>query len=78
MSMINPLLPPSENSPIQRVLEITRDILQETALAPALESIARGVRDLYGFRYVTIVAADAMGLDLSRRVLLGYSAEIVA
>ena len=76
--MINPLLPQSETSPIQRVLEITRDILQETELGPALDSIARGVRDLYGFRYVTIVAADARGLDLSRRVLLGYSAEIVA
>jgi diguanylate cyclase (GGDEF)-like protein len=76
--VINPLLPESETSPIQRVLEITRDILQETELGPALDSIARGVRDLYGFRYVTIVAADATGLDLSRRVLLGYSAEIVA
>ena len=76
--VINPLLAQSETTPIQRVLEITRDILQETELSPALESIARGVRDLYGFGYVTIVAADATGGDLSRRVMLGYSAEIAA
>jgi len=76
--VVIPSLAQSETSPIQRVLEITRDILQETELGPALESIARGVRDLYGFGYVTIVAADATGGDLSRRVLLGYPADVVA
>jgi hypothetical protein len=34
----------------ERVLEITRDILRLRELDLALESIARGVTDLLGFR----------------------------
>ena len=57
----------------ERVLEITRDILRLRELDLALESIARGVADLFGFRYVTIVLADGEQTgEMSRRVLLGY------
>src|SRR5579875_833121 len=62
----------------ERVLEITRDILRLRELDLALESIARGVADLFGFRYVTIVLADGNHADgMTRRVLLGYDSEIV-
>ncbi len=62
----------------ERVLEITRDILRLRELDLALESIARGVADLFGFRYVTIVLADGNHADgMTRRVLLGYDGEIV-
>ena len=62
----------------ERVLEITRDILRLRELDLALESIARGVVDLFGFRYVTIVIADGnQSGEMTRRVLLGYSPEIV-
>jgi diguanylate cyclase (GGDEF)-like protein len=63
----------------ERVLEITRDILRLRELDLALESIARGVSDLFGFRYVTIVLADGNQTgEMTRRVLLGYSEEILA
>jgi len=64
-------------SALSRLLEITQDILQAHELEPALHSIARGVADLFGFKYVTIVASDAPGGELYRRVLLGYSPDIV-
>ncbi|MEO7039973.1 MAG: EAL domain-containing protein [Candidatus Elarobacter sp.] len=61
----------------ERVLEITRDILRLRELDLALESIARGVVDLFGFRYVTIVLADGNQTgEMTRRVLLGYGPEI--
>ena len=66
-----------EIEPMARLLEITRDILEEREISSALLSIARGVRDLFAFRYVTIVAADGRGGDLHRRVLLGYSEAVV-
>ncbi|MDB5041680.1 MAG: hypothetical protein JWN27_2406 [Candidatus Eremiobacteraeota bacterium] len=62
----------------ERVLEITRDILRLRELDLALESIARGVTDLFGFRYVTIVLADGnLSGEMSRRVMLGYSDDVV-
>ena len=62
----------------ERVLEITRDILRLRDLDAALESIARGVQDVFGFRYVTIVAADGNRTgEMTRRVLLGYPEEVV-
>jgi len=62
----------------ERVLEITRDILRLRELDLALESIARGVTDLFGFRYVTIVLADGnLTGEMSRRVMLGYTDETV-
>jgi len=63
----------------ERVLEITRDILRLRELDLALESIARGVADLFGFRYVTIVLADGTQTgEMTRRVMLGYGDEIAA
>ena len=61
----------------ERVLEITRDILRLRELDLALESIARGVADLFGFRYVTIVIADGNQTgEMTRRVMLGYPDDI--
>jgi diguanylate cyclase (GGDEF)-like protein len=62
----------------ERVLAITRDILRVQELEPALESIARAVQDLFDFKYVTIVAADASGADMTRRVMLGWPEELTA
>lgn len=64
--------------PFERIVAITRDILSVRGLEPALESIALAVRDLYGFRYVTIVAADESGGDMVRRVMLGWNDDVVA
>jgi diguanylate cyclase (GGDEF)-like protein len=62
----------------ERVLEITRDILRLRELDLALESIARGVADLFGFQYVTIVLADGNQTgEMTRRVLLGYPEPIL-
>ncbi len=62
----------------ERVLEITRDILRLRELDLALESIARGVADLFGFHYVTIVLADGNQTgEMTRRVLLGYPEPIL-
>jgi len=61
----------------ERILEITRDILRLRELDLALESIARGVVDLFGFRYVTIVLEDdQQSEEMIRRVLIGYSDEV--
>jgi diguanylate cyclase (GGDEF)-like protein len=62
----------------ERVLEITRDILRLRELDLALESIARGVSDVFGFEYVTIVLSDGTRSgEMTRRVLLGYDDEII-
>ena len=62
----------------ERVLEITRDILRLRELDLALESIARGVADLFGFRYVTIVLSDGnQSGEMTRRVLLGYDGQVM-
>jgi diguanylate cyclase (GGDEF)-like protein len=63
---------------LERVLSITRDILRAPDLDFALESIARGVADVFGFRYVTIVISEDDGDVLYRRVMYGYPPEIVA
>ncbi|HEX8806264.1 MAG TPA: HAMP domain-containing sensor histidine kinase [Candidatus Aquilonibacter sp.] len=62
---------------LQRLLAITYEILHAQEIAPALESIASAVAELFGFKYVTIVAADAPGGELYRRVLLGFPDEVV-
>ena len=62
---------------LQRLLGITYEILHAAEIAPALESISRAVAELFGFKYVTIVAADAPGGELYRRVLLGFPDEVV-
>jgi diguanylate cyclase (GGDEF)-like protein len=63
----------------ERVLEITGDILRLRELDLALESIARGVADVFGFRYVTIVLAAAGNRsgEMTRRVLLGYDEQLI-
>ncbi|MEO6912855.1 MAG: ATP-binding protein [Candidatus Baltobacteraceae bacterium] len=62
----------SENATLQRLLEITHDILQARELPQALESIAQGVGELFGFKYVSIVASDMPGAELYRRVVHGF------
>jgi signal transduction histidine kinase len=62
---------------LERLLAITHDILQVQDIAPPLESIAESVSILFGFRYVTIVAADEPGGDLYRRVLLGFDPDVI-
>ncbi|MDQ2679577.1 MAG: HAMP domain-containing histidine kinase [Candidatus Eremiobacteraeota bacterium] len=64
----------SENATLARLLEITHDILQARELSAALESIAQGVGDLFGFKYVSIVASDTPGGQLYRRVVHGFDA----
>jgi diguanylate cyclase (GGDEF)-like protein len=59
----------------ERLLAITQDVLRARDHVTALASIANGVHDVFGFRYVTIVAADTKGADLYRRILLGYPEE---
>jgi len=63
---------------LERVLKVTRDILRAPDLEFALESIARGVADLFGFRFVTIVIAEGDDDEMRRRVLHGYDAGTVA
>ena len=62
---------------LQRLLGITYEILHAQDISPALDSIAHAVRELFGFRYVTIVAADAPGGELHRRVLLGFPEKVI-
>ena len=68
---------PQENRALQRLFEITQDILQARDVEPALDSIARGLSELYGFKYVSIVASDRPGGELYRRVITGFPAEEV-
>jgi signal transduction histidine kinase len=65
--------PTASGDLLERLLAITHDILQARDIIPPLESIAESVSILFGFRYVTIVAADEPGGDLYRRVLLGFA-----
>jgi signal transduction histidine kinase len=62
---------------LQRLLGITYEILHAQEISPALESIARAVAELFGFKYVTIVAADAPGGELHRRVLFGFPEDVI-
>lgn len=66
-----------ESRVLERLFEITQDILQAQAAGPALESIARGLSDLYGFKYVSIVATDKPGGEMYRRVIIGFPEEAV-
>lgn len=69
--MRNAQTPTASGDLLERLLAITHDILQARDIVSSLESIAESVSALFGFRYVTIVAADEPGSDLYRRVLLG-------
>ncbi len=68
----------AENRTLERLFEITKDILHSPEIGPALESIARGLRDLFAFNYVSIVASDMAGGELYRRVLVGFPSDIIA
>jgi diguanylate cyclase (GGDEF)-like protein len=61
---------------LERLFEITRDVLGATSLDAALTSLARGVQDLFGWRCVTMVAAEEPNGELRRRVMLGWPEEI--
>ncbi len=63
---------------LERLLAITYDILQADGLEPAVQSIAAGFGEIFGWRYVTIVAASEPGGELRRRAMWGYSSTIVA
>lgn len=63
--------PTASGDLLERLLAITHDILQARDGVSSLESIAESVSMLFGFGYVTIVAADEPSGALYRRVLLG-------
>lgn len=62
---------------LEHLLSITHDILQTQDITSPLESIAQSVATLFGWRFVTIVAADEPGGDLYRRVLLGFGEQVI-
>lgn len=64
-----------EGRTLERLYRITHDILQTNEIGAALDSIARGLSELYGFRYVSIVASDEPGGEMYRRVLTGFPEE---
>lgn len=59
-------------APLARLLAVTRDILEAEDLDRGLDSIAAAVRDLFGFKYVTIVAAEDASAPMQRRVMNGW------
>ncbi len=61
---------------LERLFEITRDVLGASSLDAALTSLARGVQDLFGWRCVTMVAAEEPNGELLRRVMLGWPEEV--
>ena len=62
---------------LERLFEITRDVLGASSLDAALTSLARGVQDLFGWRYVTMVAAEEPNGELRRRVMLGWPQDVI-
>jgi len=68
---------PGSVSELERLFEITRDVLEAPTLDAALTSLARGVQELFGWRFVSMVAAEEPQGNLRRRVMLGYPEEIV-
>jgi diguanylate cyclase (GGDEF)-like protein len=62
---------------LERLFEITRDVLGAPSLDAALTSLARGIQDLFGWQYVTMVAAEEPNGELRRRVMLGYPHDVV-
>lgn len=62
---------------LERLFEITRDVLGASSLDAALTSLARGVQDLFGWRYVTMVAAEEPNGELRRRVMLGWPDDVI-
>jgi signal transduction histidine kinase len=67
-----------ESRVLQRLFDITQDILQAQSVQPALESIARGLSELYGWRYVSIVASNKPGGEMYRHVIIGFEPDAIA
>jgi len=62
-----------ESEPLfETLLEVTQSILTAERSQDALEAIAGAVSRLFGFRYVSIVAADSPESEMTRRVMLGW------
>ena len=59
-------------APLARLLAVTRDILEADDLDQGLASIGAAVRDLFRFKYVTIVAAEDASAPMQRRVMNGW------
>jgi diguanylate cyclase (GGDEF)-like protein len=68
---------PGSATELERLFEITRDVLDAPTLDAALTSLARGVQELFGWRFVSMVAAEEPNGELRRRVMLGYSDETI-
>lgn len=64
-----------ESRTLQRLFEITQDILLAQDIGPALDSIARGLSELYRFKYVSIVGSDEPAGEMYRRVIVGFEPE---
>lgn len=62
---------------LESVLAITRDILRAPDLDFALESIAHGVAEVFGFQFVTIVIAEDDSDVMLRRVMYGFAPETI-
>ncbi len=62
---------------LERLFEITRDVLSAPSLDAALTSLAVGVHELFGWRFVTMVAAEEPNGELRRRVMFGYPQDVV-
>lgn len=69
--------PSGDGELLQRLLGVTYEILHAQDISAALSPIASAVAEIFGFKYVTIVAADAPGGELFRRVLLGFPKDII-
>lgn len=67
-----------ESRALRRLFEITQDIRQAQDIAPALDSIARALLQLYGWRYVSIVVSDTPGGEMYRRVIIGFPYETIS
>jgi len=65
-------------APLARLLAVTRDILEAEDLDRGLDSIASAVRDLFAFKYVTIVAAEDASAPMQRRVMQGWPESLTA
>lgn len=61
-----------EAQQLERLVAVTEDVLQNRDVTMSLHSIARAVRDVFGFKYVSIVTADDTSGELKRSVMLGF------
>jgi hypothetical protein len=64
---------PGSVTELERLFEMTRDVLEAPTLDAALTSLAGGVQELFGWRFVSMVAAEEPNGNLRRivRLLVG-------